>query len=113
LRTLNTEAATLQSQFQQRLLGAAKSGGLVVDYRHQLAGLSDEEIAAAADAARERGLSDRWLLTLTNTTQQPQLLALRDRQTLRTLNTEAATLQSQFQQRLLGAAKSGGLVVDY
>ncbi len=66
LRTLNTEAATLQSQFQQRLLGAAKSGGLVVDYRHQLAGLSDEEIAAAADAARERGLSDRWLLTLTD-----------------------------------------------
>jgi Zn-dependent oligopeptidase len=54
LRTLNTEAATLQSQFQQRLLGAAKSGGLVVDYRHQLDGLSDEEIAAAADAARER-----------------------------------------------------------
>ncbi|GHK51826.1 hypothetical protein KPZU09_15620 [Klebsiella pneumoniae] len=53
----------------------------MVDYRHQLAGLSDEEIAAAADAARERGLSDRWLLTLTNTTQQPQLLALRDRQT--------------------------------
>ncbi|MFH7127866.1 hypothetical protein ACHWUR_24835 [Klebsiella pneumoniae] len=46
----------------------------MVDYRHQLAGLSDEEIAAAADAARERGLSDRWLLTLTNTTQQPQLL---------------------------------------
>ncbi len=28
LRALNTEAATLQSQFQQRLLGAAKSGGL-------------------------------------------------------------------------------------
>jgi peptidyl-dipeptidase Dcp len=81
LRTLNTEAATLQSQFQQRLLGAAKSGGLVVDYRHQLDGLADEEIAAAADAAREKGLSDRWLLTLTNTTQQPPLLSLRDRQT--------------------------------
>ena len=29
----------------------------VVDYRHQLAGLSDEEIAAAADAAREEGLA--------------------------------------------------------
>ncbi|HHN8265433.1 TPA: peptidyl-dipeptidase Dcp [Klebsiella quasipneumoniae] len=79
LRALNTEAATLQSQFQQRLLGAAKSGGLVVDDRHQLDGLNDEEIAAAAEAAREKGLSDRWLLTLTNTTQQP--LALRDRQT--------------------------------
>lgn len=81
LRALNTEAATLQSQFQQRLLGAAKSGGLLVDDRHQLDGLNDEEIAAAAEAAREKGLSDRWLLTLTNTTQQPQLLALRDRQT--------------------------------
>ncbi|HCQ8126619.1 peptidyl-dipeptidase Dcp [Klebsiella quasipneumoniae] len=81
LRALNTEAATLQSQFQQRLLGAAKSGGLVVDDRHQLDGLNDEEIAAAAEAAHEKGLSDRWLLTLTNTTQQPQLLALRDRQT--------------------------------
>lgn len=81
LRALNTEAATLQSQFQQRLLGAAKSGGLVVDDRHQLDGLNDEEIAAAAEAARGKGLSDRWLLTLTNTTQQPQLLALRDRQT--------------------------------
>ncbi|MDP0977531.1 dipeptidyl carboxypeptidase II, partial [Klebsiella pneumoniae] len=48
LRTQNTEAATLQSQLQQRLLGAATSGGLVLDYRHQLAGLRDEEIAAAA-----------------------------------------------------------------
>lgn len=54
LRALNTEAATLQSQFQQRLLGAAKSGGLVVDDRHQLDGLNDEEIAAAAEAAREK-----------------------------------------------------------
>ncbi|UMX83494.1 hypothetical protein MJ561_14185 [Klebsiella pneumoniae] len=51
----------------------------MVDYRHQLAGLSDEEIAAAADAAREEGLATAGCLTLTNTTQQPQLLALRDR----------------------------------
>lgn len=89
LRALNTEAATLQSQFQQRLLGAAKSGGLVVDDRHQLDGLNDEEIAAAAEAARGKGLSDRWLLTLTNTTQQPQLLALRDRQTRENLSPPA------------------------
>jgi peptidyl-dipeptidase Dcp len=54
---LNTQAAALQSQFQQRLLAAVKSGGLVVDDAEQLAGLSDEEIAEAADAAREKGLS--------------------------------------------------------
>ncbi|ALQ46640.1 TPA: peptidyl-dipeptidase Dcp [Raoultella ornithinolytica] len=81
LRALNTQAAALQSQFQQRLLAAVKSGGLVVDDPEQLAGLSDEEIAEAADAAREKGLSDRWLLPLLNTTQQPALLALRCRQT--------------------------------
>lgn len=81
LRALNTEAATLQSQFQQRLLGAVKSGGLVVDYAHQLEGLSEDEISAAAEAAQEKGLNDRWLLALLNTTQQPALLSLQDRQT--------------------------------
>ncbi|HBM3139008.1 TPA: peptidyl-dipeptidase Dcp [Klebsiella oxytoca] len=81
LRALNTEAAALQSQFQQRLLAAVKSGGLAVDYAHQLTGLSDDEISAAAEAAQEKGLSGRWLLSLLNTTQQPALLSLQDRQT--------------------------------
>lgn len=81
LKALNTEEALLQSQFQQRLLAAVKSGGLVVDYLHQLDGLAADEIAAAADAARDKGLHDRWLLALTNTTQQPALQALADRQT--------------------------------
>ncbi len=81
LKALNTEEALLQSQFQQRLLAAVKSGGLVVDYQHQLDGLSADEITAAADAARDKGLHDRWLLALTNTTQQPALQALADRQT--------------------------------
>ncbi|VUC81396.1 dipeptidyl carboxypeptidase Dcp [Raoultella terrigena] len=81
LRALNTQAAALQSQFQQRLLSAAKSGGLVLDYLHQLDGLSAEEIAEAAKAAAEKGLQDRWLLPLLNTTQQPALLSLRSRQT--------------------------------
>lgn len=81
LRALNTEAATLSTQFHQRLLAAAKSGGLVLDYRHQLDGLSEEEIAAAADGARDKGLNDRWLLPLLNFTQQPALAQLRDRQT--------------------------------
>lgn len=81
LKALNTEEALLQSQFQQRLLAAVKSGGLVVDYLHQLDGLAADEIAAAADAGRDKGLHDRWLLALTNTTQQPALQALADRQT--------------------------------
>lgn len=81
LKALNTEAATLTSQFNQRLLAADKAGGLVVDYAHQLDGLSADEIADAAQAATERELNDRWLIPLLNTTQQPALSALRNRQT--------------------------------
>jgi peptidyl-dipeptidase Dcp len=54
----------------------------VVDYAHQLDGLSAEEIADAAQAAAEkrakRSLADPACL---NTTQQPALSALRNRQT--------------------------------
>lgn len=81
LKALNTEAATLTSQFNQRLLAADKTSGLVVDFAHQLDGLSAAEIADAAQAAAERGLNDRWLIPLLNTTQQPALSALRNRQT--------------------------------
>ena len=85
LKALNTEAATLTSQFNQRLLAAGKAGGLVVDNIHQLDGLSDEEIAQARSAAQDKGLTDRWLLSLLNTTQQPALAALRDRTTRESL----------------------------
>lgn len=85
LKALNTEAATLTSQFNQRLLAANKAGGLVVDNVHQLDGLSAEEVAAAAHAAAEKGLTDRWLIPLLNTTQQPALAALSLRKTRKKL----------------------------
>src|ERR1043166_3757451 len=47
LRELNKEEATLSTSFQQKLLAAAKAGALVVDNKADLAGLSDQEIAAA------------------------------------------------------------------
>lgn len=81
LKALNTESALLTSQFNQRLLAADKTGGLAVDYAYQLEGLSADEMATAAQAAAEKGLNDRWLIPLLNTTQQPALAALTDRQT--------------------------------
>lgn len=81
LKVLNTEAATLTSQFNQRLLAANKSGGLVVNDIAQLAGMSEQEVALAAEAAREKGLDNNWLIPLLNTTQQPALAELRDRAT--------------------------------
>nr|WP_318381787.1 peptidyl-dipeptidase Dcp [uncultured Enterobacter sp.] len=81
LKALNTEAAGLTSQFNQRLLAAGKAAGLVLDDVQQLDGLSDENIAQCREAAQEKGLRDRWLIPLLNTTQQPALAALRDRST--------------------------------
>ncbi|HBL8869325.1 TPA: peptidyl-dipeptidase Dcp [Enterobacter hormaechei] len=85
LKSLNTEAATLTSQFNQRLLAANKAGGLVVDDVRQLDGLSAEEMAAAAHAAAEKGLKERWLIPILNTTQQPALAALALRETRKKL----------------------------
>lgn len=94
LRALNTEAATLTSQFNQRLLAAAKNGGMVVDSPAALDGLSDDEIAAARLAAEEKGLRNRWLIALLNTTQQPALASLRHRATRETLF-KASVLRTQ------------------
>lgn len=91
LKALNTESATLTSQFNQRLLAANKSGAMVVDDVRHLDGLSTEEIAVAAETAREKGLEARWVIPLLNTTQQPALAVLRDRQTRENLFTRAWT----------------------
>lgn len=79
LRALNTEEATLETEFQTRLLAATKAGALVVDSKSELAGLSDAEIAAAAQAAHDRGLDGKWVLPLQNTTQQPEQASLTNR----------------------------------
>ncbi|MDQ2893617.1 MAG: M3 family metallopeptidase [Pseudomonadota bacterium] len=81
LSAYNSQLSTLETAFQQKLLAAAKAGALVVDDKAKLAGLSDAEIAAAAAAAKDRGMEGKYLLPLQNTTQQPQLAELSDRAT--------------------------------
>jgi peptidyl-dipeptidase Dcp len=80
LRTLNQEESTLTTEFQNRLLAASKAGALVIDHRDDLDGLSDADVAAAAEAAKDRQLADKWVLTLQNTTQQPAQASLRRRE---------------------------------
>lgn len=79
LKALNGEESTLSNAFNTKLLAAAKAGALVVDDKAKLAGLTDGEISAAAQAAKERGLEGKWVLPLQNTTQQPALQSLEDR----------------------------------
>ena len=85
LKKLNEEEATLSAQFSNRLLNAAKDGALVVDDKGALAGLSAADLDAAAEDAKARGLQNRWVIPLQNTTQQPQLSSLTNRETRRKL----------------------------
>jgi peptidyl-dipeptidase Dcp len=79
LKQLNEKLSSLSTSFQQKLLAAAKSGALVIDDKAKLAGLNDQQIAAAAEAAKSRGLAGKWVIPLQNTTQQPLLQDLSDR----------------------------------
>ena len=94
LRALNQEESRLTTEFSNRLLAATKAGAVVVTDRAELAGLSDAEIAAAADAARQRGMEGRWVLPLQNTTQQPVMASLRNR-ALRQRIFEASTRRGE------------------
>lgn len=85
LKTLNQEAATLSTQFTNKLLAASKNGALAITDQAKLDGLSEGELAAAAQAAAERKLEKQWLLVLQNTTQQPLLQSLKDRDTRQAL----------------------------
>jgi peptidyl-dipeptidase Dcp len=79
LRAINQETAKLETDFQIKLLAATKAGALVIDDKSELDGLSEGEIAAAAEAAHNRGLDGKWILPLQNTTQQPAQVSLNDR----------------------------------
>jgi peptidyl-dipeptidase Dcp len=79
LRALNQEEATLSTDFSNKLLAATKAGALVLDNVAQLDGLSEGEIATAAEAAKSRGLTGKWVIPLQNTTQHPAQASLKNR----------------------------------
>jgi len=79
LRELNKQDATLSTDFQQKLLAASKAAAFVTSNKADLAGLSDEEIAAAAKAAEDRKLTGQYVIPQQNTTQQPVLASLTNR----------------------------------
>ena len=80
LKKMNEEISTLENDFRSRLLAATREAAYATADAHKLAGLSDGQLAAAAQAAKLRK-QEGWVLTLQNTTQQPYLARLTDRAT--------------------------------
>ncbi|HEV2017091.1 MAG TPA: M3 family metallopeptidase, partial [Gemmatimonadaceae bacterium] len=79
MRALNQELSKLSTDFSTKLLAGTKAGALVVDKVSDLDGLSADEIETAAQAAKSRGLTGKWVLPLRNTTQQPAQAELKNR----------------------------------
>ena len=84
LRKLNEEASTLSDSFTTKLLAATKEAAFHASTPAVLAGLSDAQVAAAAQTAQSRN-TDGYVLALQNTTQQPALASLQDRATRQTI----------------------------
>jgi peptidyl-dipeptidase Dcp len=79
LRSLNERLSTLTSTFSTRLLAETRDLAVHVEDRAELDGLADDAVAAAAQAARTRGLASGYLLTLVLPTAQPALASLTHR----------------------------------
>jgi peptidyl-dipeptidase Dcp len=79
LRQLNEQISALTTEFRQTVLKGVNAAAVVVDTRAELDGMSDEQIAVAAEAAKERKLDGKFVLALLNTTTQPQLAQLKNR----------------------------------
>jgi peptidyl-dipeptidase Dcp len=80
LKKINEEDSSLENDFITRLLAATRDGAFSATSQSALAGLTDAQIAAAAQAAEARKRQG-WLIPLQNTTQQPDLASLTDRAT--------------------------------
>jgi peptidyl-dipeptidase Dcp len=81
MKKLNAEEASLSAKFSTRLINAAKAGALVVKDSSELGGLSQTDKDAFAQNAKAKDLDGSWLIPLQNTTQQPALQSLADRNT--------------------------------
>jgi peptidyl-dipeptidase Dcp len=79
LREYNKRLSTLTTRFEKNLLADTNDLAVVIDDVAELAGLGEGEISAAAEAAKERGLDGKYLVTLVLPTGHPYLDALSDR----------------------------------
>ncbi|MDQ2069785.1 M3 family metallopeptidase [Natronospira bacteriovora] len=80
LREINSRLAELGTQFSQNVLAEVNDSAVVVDSREELDGLSDAQIERAANEAKDRGLDGKYVITLLNTSGQPPLSSLTNRE---------------------------------
>jgi len=79
LREYNSRLSSLTTRFEKNLLADSNDLAVVIDDVADLDGLDAGEVSAAAQAASDRGLEGRYLVTLVLPTGHPYLASLTDR----------------------------------
>jgi peptidyl-dipeptidase Dcp len=79
LKAMNGELATLETKFGQDVLKEKNAASIVVDKREELAGMADNEIAAAAKTAEGEKKKGKFVIAMQNTSGQPALATLQNR----------------------------------
>jgi len=79
LTALNQRLSTLTTTFEKNLLRDTNDLAVVFDDPAELDGLAEGELSAAAQAAADRGLEGKWVVTLTLFTGHPYLSSLTNR----------------------------------
>jgi peptidyl-dipeptidase Dcp len=79
LRQINEELSTTTTRFSQTVLKGVNASAVAIDNVADLDGLTPEQIAVAAEAAKARKLEGKWVIALLNTTGQPSLSQLKNR----------------------------------
>ena len=97
LKKINSELATLQTQFEQNVLKEKNASSIVVDRKEDLAGLSDNQMASLTNAAKAEHKEGKFVIQLQNTTGQPLLGSLQNR-----------PLHERIMQTSLGRNSKGG-----
>ena len=85
LTDLNSRISVLTTTFEKNLLADTNDLAVVFDDVSELDGLTDGETSAAAQAAADRGLDGRYVVTLTLFTGHPYLSSLANRESRRRL----------------------------
>jgi len=80
LKELNEELSKLETQFGKNVLADTNDLAVLVDSEKELDGLSENQIAAAAAAAKDRGHDGKWLIGMVNFTGNPVLDSLTNRE---------------------------------
>jgi peptidyl-dipeptidase Dcp len=76
---INQRLAELDTKFSQQLLADTNDLGVFVDTAAELDGLSENEIAAAAALAKDKGQDGKYFLAMVNFTGNPMLASLTNR----------------------------------